>query len=278
MFLLPFVLGALSTFSPFIGMVMIMMYLGKSLGPAIVSPQRALTTFFLAPIFVMLMDNSAASQLMVLDAIFGVGFIAFIFLLWLRSNQVLTEAFLISTLVLVLYSMARMMLFGDYISQSFDEGMKLVQASWPQLAQGEYMDISMRLWKMILPSVWGVGQIFALLIGFILFHKMIHVSLQVEDLRFPAMYNLLIVAILPLYLFAETKLIFINALILLCSIPLIQGFTTVYAGISRFVSSGVLKSIIMILILIYAFIPLTLIGFADSWMSIRNTKREGNTT
>ena len=256
---------------------MIMLFCGKSLGPAIVSPQRALTPFFLAPIFVMLMDRSAASQLMVLDAIFGVGFIAYMFLLWLRSNQVLTEAFLISALMIMLYSMARMMFFGDFIAQSFDEGMKIVQANWPNLAQGEYMDVSMRFWKMILPSVWGVGQIFALLIGFVLFHRMIHVPLQMEDLHFPAMYNLLIVAILPLYLFAETKLIFVNALILLCTIPLLQGFASLYSGISRVVSSGVLKSIIMILILIYAFIPLTLFGFADGWMSIRNTKRGGNT-
>jgi hypothetical protein len=96
-------------------------------------------------------------------------------------------------------------------------------------------------------------------------------------MKFPIVFNILILLILPLYFFEAGRDLFINSLILLCTIPLIQGFFSVWAGISKVVSNIAIKSIIMFFILIYAFVPLTLIGFADGWMNFSNTKRGGNT-
>lgn len=269
--------GAVASFSPFLGMIMVMIFCAKTLGAAIVSPQRALTPFFVVPALMLLMDRSPATQLSVLDAVIGVGFIAYIFLITLRTNQIISEALLISAIGLMLYAMARMFLFGGLIAQGFDEGLELIQTQMPAIVNEEYMQLSMKLYKMILPSVWGAGQILALVIAYYLFHKSINIPFSFADLKFPALYNLLIVAILPMYLFDASRQIFVNALILLCMIPLIQGFASVSMGLSRIISSGIVRGIIMVIIMVYAFIPLILIGFADSWLSIRNPNRGGNT-
>ncbi|MDX9827861.1 MAG: hypothetical protein RBT73_08960 [Spirochaetia bacterium] len=269
--------GALASFSPFLGMIMVMVFCAKTLGVSIAAPQRVLSPFFVMPLIILILDRSPATQLMVLDAIFGVGLIAYIFLTILRTNQILSEALLISMIGVIAYSMVRMLLFGALIAEGFDQGYELIQTQMPALLNQEYMDISMRLWKMVLPALWGVGQILALMMGFYLFHRSIKIPFRFEDMRFPVIYNLMIVAILPLYLFEPSRHIFINALILLCTVPLIQGFASVSTGLARIFSNGILRGIIMVFILLYAFIPLTLIGLADSWLGIRNINRGGNT-
>lgn len=256
---------------------MVMVFCAKTLGVSIASPQRVLSPFFVMPLIILILDRSPATQLMVLDAIFGVGLIAYIFLTILRTNQILSEALLISMIGMIAYSMVRMFLFEALIAEGFDQGYELIQTQMPALLNQEYMDISMRLWKMVLPALWGVGQILALMAGFYLFHRSIKIPFRFEDMRFPVIYNLMIVAILPLYLFEPSRHIFINALILLCTVPLIQGFASVSTGLARIFSNGILRGIIMVLILLYAFIPLTLIGLADSWLGIRNINRGGNT-
>jgi hypothetical protein len=278
MFFLSFLSGALSTINPFLGMILVMYFCAKALGPAIVSPQRALTAFFVMPLVSLIFNGgSPAAPLMVLDAIIGVGAVAYVFLIVLRKSQYLGQAFLAAALVIMLYSVARMLLFGGVLTQSFNEGLSLMQEQMPALFDEEYMDLARRLWMLILPAFWGMGQIFALLIGFLIFHKTIKVPFKPAEMKFPIVFNILILLILPLYFFEAGRDLFINSLILLCTIPLIQGFFSVWAGISKVVSNIAIKSIIMFFILIYAFVPLTLIGFADGWMNFSNTKRGGNT-
>jgi hypothetical protein len=77
MFFLSFLSGALSTINPFLGMILVMYFCAKALGPAIVSPQRALTAFFVMPLVSLIFNGgSPAAPLMVLDAIIGVGAVA----------------------------------------------------------------------------------------------------------------------------------------------------------------------------------------------------------
>ncbi len=278
MFLLPFVGGALSVLSPFFGLLMMMIFSAKALGPAIVSPQRAIISFMVVPAFVLLFGgNSYVTPLLVLDAIIGVAAVVYIFLIVLRKYQFLNQAFLAAAVLIMLYSVARMMLFSSVLEQSFNEGMTAMQAQMPALFDGPYMDLSYKLWKLLQPAFWGVGQIFALLIGYLAFHRIIKIPLESANVKFPVVYNSLILAILPLYFWEAGKAVFINALILLCMIPLIQGFFSVWAGISKVFANNIIKGIIMFILLIYAFIPLTLIGFADSWMSHSNKPRGGKT-
>ena len=223
----------------------------------------------------MLFDNSTSSLMVGMDAVFGVGFIAYIFLISLRRNQILTESFLIGTLMLSLYGMLRMKLFGGYITQSFEEGMRIIQNQIPALTQGEYFADSMAMWQYVLPAMWVVGQILALLIGFILLHRIIGIPFRAGDMRFPPLFNLVIIAILPLYLIPDTRVLFVNLLLSLCMIPLIQGCCYVSVWISRVIASKTIRNIIMVILVIYAFIPLTLIGFADLWLGNRKILHTG---
>jgi hypothetical protein len=273
MFILPFLSGIMSLLSPFLGMMLVMYFCAKVLGPALVSPQRAMLLFFVMPITVLLIDGQRGNTPMIAcDAIFGVGLVAYVFLLTLRRNQVLSEALLAGILVIIAYAMARMYIFGGAMSAAYEEGMSLMQGQMPKFIDEAYMLQSASLWRMIMPALWGVGQIFALVLGYYIFHRTIHIPLVPGDIKFTVFFNLLILASLPLYLFETTKLVFVNTLILLCTVPLIQGFFLAWSFMSRLVSNNIIKSIIMVFVLIYAFIPLTLIGFADSWMSTNKTR------
>lgn len=250
-----------------------MYFSAKVLGPALVSPQRAIVLFFVMPITVLLLDGQRGNTLMVAcDAIFGVGLVAYVFLLTLRRNQVLSEALLAGILVIIVYALARMHFFGGALSAAYEEGMSLMQGRMPSFIDEEYMQQSAGLWKMIMPAFWGVGQILALVLGYLIFHRTIRIPLVPGDIKFTVFFNLLILASLPLYMFEATKLVFVNTLILLCTVPLIQGFCLAWDFSSRLISNNIIKSIIMAFVLIYAFIPLTLIGFADSWMSTNKTR------
>ncbi|MCB5259552.1 MAG: hypothetical protein LHW48_03645 [Candidatus Cloacimonetes bacterium] len=277
MFILPFLSGTLSLISPFLGMIMVMYFSAKVLGPALVSPQRAIILFFVMPILVLLIDGRRGdTPLLACDAIFGVGLVVYIFLLILRRNQLLSEALLAGIMMIITYSLARMFIFDGILNAAYTEGMKMVQEQMPAFMDQEYMQISANLWQKVMPAFWGVGQIFALMIGYLIFHKTIHIPLDTGAMKFSVLYNVLIMASLPLYFYEATKVVFLNTLILLCTVPLIQGFFLVWNFISRVITNNIIKSIVMILALIYAFIPLVLIGFADSWIS-GNKTRGGNT-
>lgn len=156
MFFLSFLSGALSTISPFLGMILVMYFCAKALGPAIVSPQRALTAFFVMPLVTLLINGSSfGTPLMVLDAIIGVGAVAYTFLIVLRRSQYLGQAFLAAALVIMLYSVARMLLFGGVLIQSFNEGINIMQDQMPALFDAEYMELAKKLWIMVLPAFWG---------------------------------------------------------------------------------------------------------------------------
>jgi len=255
-----------------------MLFCAKALGPAIVSPQRAISAFFVIPLLVMLFDGgNPQTPLMVMDAILGVGAVAYIFLIVLRKTQYLNQAFLAAALVIMLYSVLRMLLFGSVLDQIYNEGISAMQAQMPSLLDGQYMELSARLWKYLQPAFWGVGQISALLISYLIFHKAIKIPLKTSDMKFPLVYNFLILAILPLYFVEAGRAVFINAMILLCTIPLIQGSFSVLGGLAKVFENKFIRGVIMFFLVIYAFIPLTLFGFADLWMSHSNKPRGGKT-
>ncbi len=263
----------MSLLSPFIGMIMVMYFCAKVLGPALVSPQRAIILFFVMPITVLLIDGQRGNTpLMACDAIFGVGIVLYVFLLTLRRNQVLTEALLAGIVVIIGYSLIRMHVFSSFLDATLMEGMTALQSQMPAFMNDEYMQMSFALFHKVMPAFWGVGQIFALMLGYFVFHRTIKIPLSAADIKFTVFYNVLILAALPLYLFDVTKTLFLNTIILLCTVPLIQGFFLAWDFLSRAVTNNIIKSIIMAFALIYAFIPLTLIGFADSWMSSNKTR------
>jgi hypothetical protein len=125
------------------------------------------------------------------------------------------------------------------------------------------------IWKAVLPSVWVITQSMALVLGFLLFQKLLKLTSMLNSLNFPGLYNLLIVAIIPLYLFEQTKMLFLNALLALCVIPFLQGVSVVWQRLGLVFANRVVLGIFMIVIILYTHILLVLLGFADMWLNKR---------
>ncbi|MDD3535926.1 MAG: hypothetical protein PHC50_07270 [Candidatus Cloacimonetes bacterium] len=277
MFWYPLLLGIVASFSPFLGMIGMMIYLGKSLAPALLAPWNMTWPVFIAPLMFLVASPHLAGKIVALDAIIGVGVVSYVFLAALRRNQVLNHATLVSILIIAIYSMLRGFLFRDVLIAGLAESSELMQTQFPALFNEESLEFSTKLWKLLLPSSWGLGQIFAFLIGQILFHKALKLPVLINDMRFPALYNLLILAILPLYFIEAGHYFFINALILLCVVPFLQGISAFSRTLKRVFSNGIIRGILMAITILYAFIPLILIGFADSWMHSHTKLSGGNT-
>jgi hypothetical protein len=109
----------------------------------------------------------------------------------------------------------------------------------------------------------------ALVLGFLLFQKLLKLTSMLNSLNFPGLYNLLIVAIIPLYLFEQTKMLFLNALLALCVIPFLQGVSVVWQRLGLVFANRVVLGIFMIVIILYTHILLVLLGFADMWLNKR---------
>lgn len=277
MFLYPLLLGTLSLLSPFLGLILLLIFCVKTISTSLVSPLKALSLFFVLPVGLLLWDNSPSSQIMALDAIFAVGGVTVLYLYALKRNHVLSEAFMFANLLLAAYGLLRFQLFGLYHAQAFDQGMELLRTQMPALVDNAMLSSSLPVWKMLLPTVWIFGQSTALLIGYLLFQKMLKVPFTLANLRFPVAYNYLIIAILPLYLFEQTKMLFVNALLALCIIPFLQGISLMWQRLGLIFANRFVLGIFMVIIILYASIFLALFGFADMWLNKRNTIPGGTT-
>ena len=215
--------------------------------------------------------------MMALDAIFAVGVLALVYLYVLKRNHVFSEAFMVTNLVLVAYGLLRFQLFSAYQAESFEQGILLIQEQMPAWLDNVMFTETLPLWKMILPAIWIIGQSFALLIGFLLFQKTLKVPNFLANMRFPGIYNLLIIAILPLYLLEQTKMFFFNALIGLCVIPFLQGVSVMWQRLGLIFANRIVLSIFMVIIILYASIILVLIGFGDMWLQKQKPNPGGTT-
>lgn len=277
MLLYPLIIGILALLSPFWGLVILMSYLARTIGISYAKPLQSIAMFFVVPVVALLLDTQVSTQVMALDAIIGVGLSALVYLLMLKRNHVLSEAFMVSFILMAAYGIVRFQVFGDYQSAMFDEGINMLNQQMPVLLESSMLTQTMPIWKLIMPSVWIVTQGFALLLGFLLFQRLLQVPVALKGLRFPGLYNLLIIAILPLYLFEQTKMLFVNALIALCFIPFIQGIAVMWQRLGLIFSNRIVVSILLVFITLYANILLVLLGFADMWLSKRNTIPGGTT-
>jgi hypothetical protein len=187
----------------------------------------------------------------------------------LKRGTVLSEAFLVANLGLLVYGVLRFHFFGAYQVQVFDQGLEMIKAQLPSMVDNAMFTDALPIWKAVLPSVWVITQSMALVLGFLLFQKLLKLTSMLNSLNFPGLYNLLIVAIIPLYLFEQTKMLFLNALLALCVIPFLQGVSVVWQRLGLVFANRVVLGIFMIVIILYTHILLVLLGFADMWLNKR---------
>jgi hypothetical protein len=255
--------------NPFLGLILLFAYISKTVVLSMANPIKPLLMFFPLPLALLMLDANPGAQVMALDAIFAVGVVSLIFLYKLKAGIKQSEAFLIANLGLLAYGLVRYWLFGVYQLQVFDQGLEMLQTQLPLLVDNTVFTEALPLWKAILPSVWIITQSLGLALGFLLFQKLLKIPSLLSSLSFPGLYNLLIIAIIPLYLFEQTKMLFLNALLALCVIPFLQGVSVVWQRLGFVFANRIVLGIFMLVIILYAHIMLVLLGFADMWLNKR---------
>ncbi len=256
--------------NPFLGLILLLAYSSKTVALSMANPIKALLMFFPLPLALLMLDANPGTQVMALDAIFAVGMVSLIFLYMLKAGKKLSEALLISNLGLLAYGFIRYRLFGVYQLQVFDQGLEMLQAQLPSMLDNTMFAEALPLWKAVLPSVWIITQSIGLAMGYLLFQKLLKIPSLLSSFNFPSLYNLLIIAIIPLYLFEQTKMLFLNALLALCVIPFLQGVSVVWQRLGFVFANRIVLGIFMLVIILYAHILLVLLGFADMWLNKRN--------
>ncbi len=277
MILYPLILGILSMLSPWLGLILLLSFAARSISLILVKPVQSLMLFFLGPLTALILDTDISTRLMALDAIFGCGVLILVFLITLQRNHVLSESLMLSFVALVAYGMLRHWLFGAYQVKLFDQGIVVLKDQFGSRLDLTMLDQMLPVWRSVLPAVWIISQGLALLAGYLIFQRLLKVSDACQNMRFPGIYNLLVIAVIPLYLFEQTRVLGLNALIALCFIPLLQGFSVMWSKLGLIFSNRIVVSILMIIFTLYANILLVLLGFADMWLTKKNSIPGGTT-
>lgn len=272
-------LGLLATQLPFISLMVMMFYCGRTIQVTLISPARALGLFFVLPLMMLVWDNSSAIQVLSGDAVLGVGTTVMVFLYAIRRIPNLNSAFTVAAAWLISYGVIRYLLWGSFLAQTQLQGIALAQE---QLSR--YMDVSVleqttRMIQLFWPAMWTVMMLVAFFAGYILFQRQMGLRFTWQLISFPAHYNLLLIASLPLYFFASTQGIFLNILLALCVLPFIQGVGVMSNKLAVLVKNNVIRALLMVAILvnIISYVLITLLGFADMWGDFRKINTGGNT-
>lgn len=278
MFLIPLVLGSLSVFFPFVGLILLMLYAGKVVEFSLRSPLKAVAAFFLIPVAMLLFDGSPSALLPVCDAVFGVGFPVLIFLIGSSRFRRTSVAFTFSSLFVIAYGMWRGYYFGDILQQSFTEVMTMARNQFPQYMDTALMHDTGAIWSALMPSAWVVTQVLGLFAGLILFQKQAGIEFKMSRLQLPVYYNFLIIILLPLYFVSGNELVFYNAMISMAVLPILQGVGVLIDFLSRILVNRILLgvSLFIILINLSSYVLILILGFADIWLNFRKLETGGS--
>jgi len=273
--LIALLLGAVAIFSPVIGLILMLMYCSLSLRNNSLEPLRILGLVVAAPIlFAAVYRTQPGSLLVASDALGGASLAALVFLFSLRRSSRPVAALANSALVIVAYGLLRHLAFGAYLEQTHEQAMNQLATGFPQLWQAAQTQESLTLMRYLIPAGWMLPQLGALLAGTLLFLHLGGVRLSWPKLSFPTYYNLALLAILPLYLFPQLRLLFVNALLALCVLPLVQGIGVISHFLSRY-ASNILAMVLAIILIVLNLVLVTLLGFADIWLDFRKLKNKG---
>ncbi len=273
--LLALLLGAIAVFNPFVGLIMTMIYCRFSMRSIHKSPLQIMALFFVFPIaFVLLLQRQPGVIVAASDAVWGVGFSVLLFLFSLRGRFSFTASMTHSAMLIIIYGVIRQFIFGSYLLLANEQAIVDLGKLFPQMLQTSQMQQSISLMRYMIPSSWMVPQLVALFLGLIVFLRMSGIGLAWKELSFPKYYNFLILATLPLYFFPPLRMVFINSLIALCVLPLIQGIGVILHQASRFSSNLFVMALIAVLIT-FNLILVALLGFADIWLDFRKLNTKG---
>ena len=133
MLIYPVIFGALSLLSPFLGLIVYMLYVAKTAEVNLTKPLQAFLMFIPVPVLMLILDPQTSTRLLCLDAILAVGLPILVFLLVLKNNHILSNSFMAAFLVMFAWGILRYYLFRAYQGQLFEQGIQLVKDKMPAL-------------------------------------------------------------------------------------------------------------------------------------------------
>lgn len=272
----PLLLGALAISFPFLALLGMMIYSGRVAVESITLPLKTIAPFFVAPALLLLWDPSRMTVPAV-DAIVGVGAVCLVFLLALRANFSLSSAFAVSALAITAYGLFRVAQWGSALTTMHIQTLELATQQMKSMLDQTMLKTTIGFMSRFWPASWMLSQILALFGGYVLFLRFLGIGFRMGDLRFPSYYNLLLLAILPLYFVTEARLMFYNGFIALCVIPFLQGLGLLADRLARIVHNRLLRVFVLVFLLIniISYVLITLFGFADMWWNPANIKTGG---
>ena len=278
MFLIPLVLGALAMQLPFLAVVLLWLYLARVVGVSVQQPIKVLGAFFIVPLGIMLLDSSPDIVLSGFDAVLGVGIPSLVFVLSLARNSRTTTALAAASTSVIAYGTVRAVIFAELLQSIQAEAQAQLQNLMPSLMNRELYAETFQIFNVLMPGFWTAFQVIALLIGLIVFHRQLNLPFLWTKILFPWQYNLLFLAVMPLYAFPQLQGVYYSALVGLSVIPCIQGSSILTAYLSRVILNKVVRAILLIMILInsISLVFIALLGFADIWLNLRKIETEGS--
>ncbi|HPN40993.1 MAG TPA: hypothetical protein PKX36_05670 [Candidatus Cloacimonadota bacterium] len=273
----PLLLGALAISFPFLSLVGMMIFSGRAAMQGIDMPIRVIGAFFLAPAAILLWDHTGM-MIPALDAIIGVGLVCLIFLLALKAHVPFGSAFTLSALAIIAYGLVRVVAWGEQLSTMHINALETAMGQMPQMLDKTMLQTTVDIMGSFWPASWMLSQLLALYLGYVLFQRSLGVKFRWSDQRFPSAYNILLVAVLPVYFVPGARIMFVNGFIALCVIPFIQGLGLLIDRLGRIVQNRLLRILVLVFLLIniISYALITLFGFADLWWNFRNIKTGGN--
>jgi len=275
-FEIPFVLGLVSLFSPFLGMIFTLAYCGKILSQTAVRQLLALLAYILTMAAIAVFDNSPAVWLNAADSIIGTGLGCLVFVLILRRCQKLTLALTILLLVQIGYYLLRSWMFAPAI-QALSLQLKPVYEMYLERMPKLDFNTDAISWiqSFLLryqTAIWGSFQILAVFLGFMLFNKYSANKQKIRYIKFPYEVVYLMIAALMLTLIPTTRTWGLNALVCMSMFYLIQG-TAVLSFVwgDYFARVKLMRTLLITAVIVNypILILIALVGIIDNWFDFR---------
>lgn len=262
----PLLFGALATAFPFLAMMGMMVMSARAIVQNPSSLFREQWLFFLAPLGFLVLGG-AQMMIPAIDAICGVGLVLTVFYMTVKSHLSLNTAFTFSTLTIICYGLIRILAWNSKLGPIHTQALTDAASQFQSTLNQAQLDTVIALMSAFWPASWILTQIAALFIGFVLFQRVLGIGFRWESLRFSYLYNILLLAVVPLYFFTNKNMLMLNGAVALCAIPFLQGLGLVIEYLAKIIQSKLIRAMILVVLLfnILSYPIITLFGFAGMW-------------
>ncbi len=269
-------LGALATLSPFLGLLLMQISCRSLMLRSEGKPLNRALLWLVFPVLLAAFSyRQPGSLVFASDAIFGAGLVTLLYLHTLTRQGKPALALTHGAVLIVIYGAVRFVLFQTQLTAAHDQAMAEMNKLVPQMMQMAETQSSLTLMRMLLPASWTVTQLLALTAGHLIFLHLSGARSILREFSLPAWYNLLILAVLPLYFFPQLRDVLVNTLLALCVLPLVQGVGVLLNWLSRLASNAFIILLVLALA-VFNLILVALLGFADIWLDFRKLRTKGN--